>query len=289
MTEPKTDTLPVPGAVLHYDVRSADSSAHPVLMMIGSPMGAAGFVTQAGHFTDRTVVTYDPRGSGRSQRTDGALVTTPDEHADDLHRLISALGSGPVDIFASSGGAVNALALAARHPEQVWTLVAHEPPAFAELPDRGPLLAACEDIHETYVRSGFGPAMAKFIAIASYQGPVPADYADQPAPDPAAFGLPAEDDGSRNDPLVGQNMPSCPAYEHDFGALRAASTRIVIGTGEESAQAVAGRASVAVAQRLGVAPVTFPGGHDGFLGGEYGGMGKPDEFAATLRTVLDDV
>jgi pimeloyl-ACP methyl ester carboxylesterase len=289
MTEPKTDTLPVPGAVLHYDVRSAGSSAHPVLLMIGSPMGAAGFVTQARHFTDRTVVTYDPRGSGRSQRTDGALVTTPDEHADDLHRLISVLGDGPVDIFASSGGAVNALALVARHPEQVWTLVAHEPPAFSELPDREPVLAACEDIHDTYLSSGFGPAMAKFIAIASYQGPVPADYADQPAPDPAAFGLPAEDDGSRNDPLVGQNMPSCPAYEHDFDALRAASTRVIIGVGEESGQVVTGRASTAVAHRLGAEPVIFPGGHDGFLGGEYGGMGKPEEFAETLRIVLDDV
>jgi len=289
MTEPKTDTLPVPGAVLHYDVRSAGSSAHPVLLMIGSPMGAAGFVTQARHFTDRTVVTYDPRGSGRSQRTDGALVTTPDEHADDLHRLISVLGDGPVDIFASSGGAVNALALVAWHPEQVWTLVAHEPPAFSELPDREPVLAACEGIHDTYLSSGFGPAMAKFIAIASYQGPVPADYADQPAPDPAAFGLPAEDDGSRNDPLVGQNMPSCPAYEHDFDALRAASTRVIIGVGEESGQVVTGRASTAVAHRLGAEPVIFPGGHDGFLGGEYGGMGKPDEFAETLRIVLDDV
>src|SRR5260370_24108338 len=98
-------------------------------------MGAAGFVTLAGHFADRTVVTYDPRGAGRSQRTDGALETTPDEHADDLHRLIAALDAGPVDIFASSGGAVNALALAARHPEHLRTLVAHEPPAFRAPPD----------------------------------------------------------------------------------------------------------------------------------------------------------
>jgi pimeloyl-ACP methyl ester carboxylesterase len=287
MTEPKTDTLPVPGAVLHYDIRSADSSTHPALLIIGSPMGAAGFVTLAGHFTDRTVVTYDPRGSGRSQRTDGALETTPDEHADDLHRLISAVDAGPVDIFASSGGAVNALALAARHPEQVRTLVAHEPPAFRELPDHDAVLAACVDIHQTYQRTGFGPAMAKFIALATQQGPIPADYASRPAPDPAAFGLPAEDDGSRNDPLVGQNMISCPSYEHDFGALRAASTRIVIGVGEESGQTVTGRSSVAVAERLGTTPVTFAGGHDGFLGGEYGAMGQPDAFAATLRRLLD--
>jgi len=143
------------------------------------------------------------------------------------------------------------------------------------------------DIHQTYQRSGFGPAMAKFIVLVSQQGPIPADYAGRPAPDPAAFGLPATDDGSRNDPLVGQNMISCPHYQHDFAALRAASTRIVVGVGEESGQMVTGRASVAVAERLGTAPVTFPGGHDGFLGGEYGGMGKPDAFAATLRALLD--
>jgi pimeloyl-ACP methyl ester carboxylesterase len=288
MTEPKTDTLPVPGAVLHYDIRSADSSTHPALLIIGSPMGAAGFVTLAGHFTDRTVVTYDPRGSGRSQRTDGALETRVDEHADDLHRLISAVDAGPVDIFASSGGAVNALALVATHPEQVRTLVAHEPPAFSQLPDRDAVLAACADIHQTYLRSGFGPAMARFIVLVTQQGPIPADYAGRPAPDPAAFGLPAGDDGSRNDPLVGQNMISCPHYEHDFGALRAAPTRIVIGVGEESGQTVTGRSSAAVAGRLGTTPVTFAGGHDGFLGGEYGGMGQPDAFAATLRTLLDD-
>jgi pimeloyl-ACP methyl ester carboxylesterase len=295
MTEPKTDTLSAPGAVLHYDVRSAETpstgtSTEPILLIIGSPMCADGFVTLAGHFTDRTVVTYDPRGAGRSPRTDGALVTSPDEHADDLHRLISALAdqdAGPVDIFASSGGAVNALALVAKHPEQVRTLVAHEPPAFAELPDREAALAACDDIHETYERSGFGPAMAKFIAVISLQGPIPADYAEQPAPDPAAFGLPAGDDGSRNDPLLGLNMPSCPAYEHDFDALRAAPTRIVIGVGEESGQMAAGRAGTAVAARLGTPPVIFPGGHGGFLGGEYGDPGKPDEFAATLREVLD--
>jgi pimeloyl-ACP methyl ester carboxylesterase len=288
MTEPKSHTLDVPGAVLHYDVRSNDSSTEPVLLIIGSPMGAGGFVTLAGHFTDRTVVTYDPRAAGRSQRTDGASETTVGEHADDLHRLISALDAGPVDIFATSGGATNALALVAKHPEQVKTLVAHEPPATQELPDRKPALAASIDIHETYLRSGVGPAMAKFIALVSYQGPIPADYADQPAPDPAMFGLPTEDDGSRNDPLVGQNMISGSHHQLDFDALRSASTHIVIGVGAESGQALAGRAATAVAERLGTTPVIFPGGHDGFLGGEYGRTGDPDAFAATLRQVLTE-
>ena len=98
MTEPKTHTLDAPGAVLHYDVRSNDASTEPVLLLIGSPMGAAGFVTLAGHFTDRTVVTYDPRGAGRSKRTDGASRSTTEEHADDLHRLIGALDAGPAPL-----------------------------------------------------------------------------------------------------------------------------------------------------------------------------------------------
>jgi pimeloyl-ACP methyl ester carboxylesterase len=151
MTEPRTQTLEVPGATLTYDVRRNDSSTEPILLMIASPMGAAGFSTLSKHFTDRTVVTYDPRGSERSVRTDGAAQSTPDEHADDLHRLISALDAGPVDIFASSGGAVNALVLVAKHPEQVRTLVAHEPPAATALPDRDAALAATRAVHETYM------------------------------------------------------------------------------------------------------------------------------------------
>jgi pimeloyl-ACP methyl ester carboxylesterase len=286
MSDPKTYPLDAPGAVLHYDVRSNEASTEPVLLLIGSPMGASGFGTLAGHFTDRTVVTYDPRGSERSKRTDGAAETTPDEHADDLHRLISALDAGPVDIFASSGGAVNAMVLVARHPEQVRTLVAHEPPAAQELPDREAVLAVASGIHQTYERSGSGPAMAKFIALLSHDGLVPDGFADQPGPDPASFGLPAEDDGSRDDPLLGQNMVSCTHCRHDFEALRAAPTRIVVGVGAESGQVMTGRTSVAVAGRLGTPTVTFPGGHGGFLGGEYGQQGEPDAFAATLRRVL---
>ena len=180
----ETRTLDVPGAVLFYDVRENDSSSHAVLLIIGSPMGASGFGTLAEHFDDRTVVTYDPRGAERSKRTDGAAESTPDEHAHDLHRLISVLDAGPVDLFASSGGAVNALALVARHPEQVRTLVAHEPPTSQEVPDREAALAANVDIHETYERSGFGPAMAKFIALVSHEGPIPEGFSNQPAPNP---------------------------------------------------------------------------------------------------------
>jgi pimeloyl-ACP methyl ester carboxylesterase len=286
VTEAKSDTLEVPGAVLHYDVRSSDANDQPPLLLIGSPMAAQAFTTLAGHFPDRTVVTYDPRGAERSRRTDGAAETTPDEHADDLHRLIAALDAGPVDLFATSGGAVNALALVSVHPEQVRTLVAHEPPAAAVLPDRDAIVASAENIRETYEHEGLGPAMAKFIALAVHQGPIPDDYPTRPGPDPAAFGLPAADDGGRDDPLVGQNLVTCTSYEHDLDALREAPTRIVIAVGATSGEALARRAGVALAERLGLTPVTVPGGHDGFLGGEYGAFGEPDAFAAKLREIL---
>jgi hypothetical protein len=156
------------------------------------------------------------------------------------------------------------------------------------LPDREQALPAVVDVHETYDRDDIGPAMAKFIALTSLKGPIPAGFADQPPPNPGDFGLPTEDDGTRDDPLVGQNVVTCTHYEHDFDALRAASTRIVIGGGAESEGEMAHRAAVAVADQLRAEAVIFPSHHAGFLGGEFGMTGDPDAFAATLRQVLTE-
>jgi pimeloyl-ACP methyl ester carboxylesterase len=286
MLEPQTHILDAPGATLTYDVRGAQAGATP-LLIFGSPMDATGFATLASHFTDRPVVTYDPRGTARSVRTNGAREVTPDDHADDIHRIIDALGAGPVDVFATSGGAINALALVAKHPEQVRTLVAHEPPIAEVLPDAEQVLALCRDMYDTYQRSGRGPAMAKFMQFVMWDGPLPADYLDRPAPDPAQFGMSAEDDGSRDDPLLGQNMRSCVPYRADYDALAAAPTRIVVVAGEDSARQEPARAAAGVAERLGLELTMFPSHHGGFLGGEYGMAGKPEEFAAALREVLE--
>jgi pimeloyl-ACP methyl ester carboxylesterase len=285
MTEQTTHTLDVDGATLAYDIRTA-ASPDPVLFLIGSPMGAGGFGTLAGHFPDRTVVTYDPRGVERSTKADPASPSTPEQHADDLHRIITELGTGPVDLFASSGGAVNALALVARHPEDVRTLVAHEPPLASIVPDREGALAVSRAVHETYMQRGFGAGMAHFITVVSHQGPMTAEFAAQPGPDPAMFGMPAEDDGNRTDALLAQNIVSSTHYQPDFEALRAASTRIVIAAGVESEGQLACRGALAAAEKLGTEPVRFPGDHGGFLGGEYGQAGEPDAFAAKLRDVL---
>ena len=208
----ETHVLGVPDGTLTYDVRGElDADSDRALLLVGFPMDASGFDSLASHFGDRPVVTYDPRTTGRSSKSRGGTLLTPVDHAADLHRLIEALGVGPIDLFASSGGAIVALALVAEHPEQVRTLIAHEPPVASVLPDRDRQLAAAEDIHQTYQASGMGPAMAKFLALVAQSGPLPGDYASTPGPDPADFGLPPEDDGSRDDPCRGRaSARSCP-------------------------------------------------------------------------------
>ena len=287
MTEATTRAIEAPGATVTYDVRAGGSPETPPLFLIGSPMGASGFGTLASHFPDRTVITYDPRGAERSTKDDPASASNPDQHADDLHRIIQEVG-GPVDLFASSGGAVNALALVAKHPEDVRILVAHEPPLAAMLPDSENAKAAIRAIQSSYQNGGFGAGMAHFIAITSHRGEFPEDFASQPAPDPAAFGMPTEDDGNRTDVLLAQNIIGTTHYEPDFDALRRASTRIIIAAGAESQGEMANRGGHAVAERLGQQPEIFPSHHGGFLGGEHGWGGDPDAFAAKLRDVLEE-
>ncbi len=285
-TAPVTRTLDIPGVTLTYDVRPADRTTEPPLFLVGSPMAASFFGSLASHFPDRTIVTYDPRGSERSVKADPSTPNSPDEQADDLHRVIEAVG-GPVDMFASSGGAVNALALVARHPDDVRILVAHEPPLPSILPDREAALAAVRAIGDAYERNGFGAGMAAFIVHTSHRGPFTDEAAAAPIPDPATFGLPAADDGSRTDVLLHQNLIGTTHHEPDFEALRAAPTRIVLAAGEESEGTMASRGAYAVAERLGTAVVVFPSHHGGFVGGDGPFAGKPAEFAARLREVLE--
>ena len=217
MTKTQTHTLAAPGVDLVYDVRGPlpPSGGRPALLMIGQPMTAEGFESLAAHFTDRTVVTYDPRGLGRSIRTDGRSDHTPQQQAADLHLLIEALGAGPVDVFASSGGAVTALELVATHPGDVVTLVAHEPPINAVLPDAAAAERARAGFHEAYQAKGTGAGMAAFIAMTSWQGEFTDAYFAQPAPDPAMFGMPTDDDGTRDDPLLSKNSWAITDYRPD--------------------------------------------------------------------------
>lgn len=285
-----THKLETPGATLTYDVQGPLPTAdgRPPLLMIGLPMDASGFTALASHFPDRTVVTYDPRGLGRSVRTDDQVDNVPTVHAEDVHAVIEVLGSGPVEIFASSGGAIVALALVSAHPDDVTTLVAHEPPLLSVLPDAAAADRAAAGYRDAYAANGFGAGMAAFIAMTSWHGEFTDDYFAAPATDPAMFGLPAEDDGSRGHPLLSERSRPVLDYRADIAALVAAPPRIVIGYGEESTGTVTERTSTALADRLGQQPVLFPSHHGGFTGPESGYPGQPEAFAHTLHGVLDN-
>ncbi|MGY4644234.1 alpha/beta fold hydrolase [Cellulomonas sp. URHB0016] len=287
MTTPTTRTLDVPGAALVYDVRGPLPTAdgRPPLLLIGQPMEAAGFETLAGLLPDRTVLTYDPRGLGRSERTDGRTENTPQQQADDLHRLVAEVG-GPVDLLGSSGGAVTGLELVSTHPEDVRTFVAHEPPVLTVLPDATQAFAAEKKVQDAYHRRGFGAGMATFIALTSWQGEFTDEFARDDV-DPAAFGLPTEDDGSRADPLLSGVSNAVTAYEPDVAALTGASTRVVVAAGIESTGLLTWRTSAALADALGQDLTVFPSHHGGFMGGDLGYPGQPEAFAVRLREVLD--
>jgi len=282
-------TLDVPGATVAYDVDGPlpPEDGRPPLMMIGQPMDASGFRTLASHFPDRTVVTYDPRGLGRSTRSDGRTDNDPEVQAEDVHAIIDALGAAPVEMFASSGGAVTALALVAAHPDDVATLVAHEPPMIDVLPDADRARAAQRAFQDVYRQKGSGAGMAAFIAMSSWQGEFTDEYLAQPPPDPAQFGMPSDDDGSRDDPLLSDVSNPITDYRPDVEALTAAPTRVVVAVGTESLDTFTGRTAMATAAALGQVATVFPSHHGGFMGGEFGYAGEPEAFAAKLREVLD--
>jgi hypothetical protein len=134
---------------------------------------------------------------------------------------------------------------------------------------------------------GPGAGMAGFIAMTSWRGEFTDEYFAQPPPDPAQFGLPTEDDGSRDDPLLSDRSWAVTSYRPDVDALAAARARVVIAVGEESLGTFTGRTSVATAELLGQEATVFPSHHGGFMGGEFGYPGQPEAFARKLRAVLD--
>ena len=279
MTTPitaKTETLKVPGANIYYEVRGSG----PVLLMIpGGPADAGAFRRIAGYLeSDYTVVTYDPRGLSHSTLdapvNDERIVQI---FADDAHRLLTATAKEPAFVFGSSGGAVIALELAARHPEQVRTVVSHEPPAPALQPDPARERAAMEEIVRTYRTAGIGPAMQKFMVQTRIRSGPPPPPAGEPTPE-MREGMAQM---TRNmDFWLGHYFLAISAYEPDFDALKAGSSRIVPGVGEESRGELANEGGLNLAKRLGTEAVVFPGAHGGF-------ESNAAEFAARLREVLE--
>jgi pimeloyl-ACP methyl ester carboxylesterase len=264
-----TATLAVPGARLHYELRGSG----PLVVLVGAPMDATAFEPLAELLAvDHTVLTTDPRGINRSSVDDRDRDSTPQLRADDLSRLLSHIDAGPAVVFGSSGGAVSALALVQAHPEQVHTVVAHEPPLEELLPDRDQLRPQTEEMLATYLAGDRVAAWRQFLA-----------QADIAMPDPvfqAVFGGDREPQAAADERFWFEHeMLPTVSWRPDIAALRAVPTRMVIGIGEESGGQICERTSTALGAELGVEPTAFPGGHIGFVE-------DPARFADRLRAVL---
>lgn len=267
-----TRSIDVPGARLHYEVRGSG----PVLLVIGSPMAAAEFAPLAiAMAADHTVVTYDPRGFAGSPVDDPNGPSNPDLRAEDVVAILDDLGVASADVFGSSGGAVTGLALVARFPGRVRTLIAHEPPLLELLPDAEEQRAGSQAITETFLTDGLPAAWMKFMVNAGFDL---AAFGDGP-PEPQGEPVNPEQELAEGARFFVHDLAPTTQYLPDFDALRESQSRIVIGLGAESGHLLTYRTSVAVADRLGTSPVEFPGDHGGF-------MGATGEFAARLRTVL---
>jgi pimeloyl-ACP methyl ester carboxylesterase len=270
-----TNYLTVPGARLYYEV----SGSGPVLLLIpGGTADADGFVPLASFLEDHyTVVRYDPRGISRS-RLDGPAEDVPVEvHADDAHRLLTAIGNQPAFVLGHSGGAVIGLALVERHPELVQTYVAHEPPLVELLPEGDERRKDGQAIYDTYLKEGAGPAMEQFMVVAGMdEPPQPGDL----SPETLEFMTQQMASMEQNlDFFFAHYLLPITSYMPDIATLQGASSRVLVGVGEASVGQETYDTALALAERLGTEAVVFPGDHIGMAT-------HPEAFAEKLDDVL---
>ena len=286
MNRIKTGTLKVPGANLYYEIRGSG----PVLLLIcGGVYDAAGYAGLAQQLADRyTVVSYDRRGNSRSPLDGPPERQSIEVHGDDAHRVLAAAGvtgGEPARVFGNSSGAMIGLELAARHPGQVRTVVAHEPPIFELLPDRDHWRAVVRDVEDTFGAKGAGPAGEVLNAALQMSGDGEEDDrapgggpTPKGDPDPETMQMMARM-GQNFVFFIGYEVPPFARYTPDIAALRASPVRVTMAVGEASRGEPPYRAAFAVAERLGTEPVVFPGDHGGF-------GSEAVAFAARLREVL---
>jgi pimeloyl-ACP methyl ester carboxylesterase len=276
MSTVETRTIEVPGASLYTEV----TGTGPVLLCIsGGPTDAGMFTDLAGRLADRyTVVAYDQRGHSRSALHGDPADIPVSLHADDAATVLGAFGSEPAFVYGNSGGGTIGLELVTRHPDLVRTLVAHEPPLLELLPDAERWRGIHADIYETYLREGAFPAMGKFGAAVEEGGPKYSEEMQQAPQTPEGEAMANRMMGNF-DLFLGHELRQIIGYVPDIDALRAAPARIVVAPGETSGEQSARRATVALAERLGVPVTPLPGAH--------GGWGSdPAEFAERLDRAL---
>jgi clorobiocin biosynthesis protein CloN7 len=267
MSVPTSRVLNVPGASLYYEVQGSG----PVLMLVGHPMGTSGFASIAPLLAETyTVVTYDPRGFARSTIDDADQEAEPVLLADDARRVLEAVSELPAHVFGSSGGAVTGLALVARHPDHVKTLIAHEPPVALLLPQAEEARAGIHQVYNCYRERGISAAWESFSSFTGMNMRPPGDAQPQP---------PSEEAVATSERFFAHGLLPIALYQPDLAALQTTPARVIVAGGSTSKGEFAHRTAVALSEHLGIPLFEFPGGHGGFAT-------DTDDFADVLRHLL---
>ncbi len=153
----------VNGVRLYYEDRG---SGTPLLGLHGAGSSAVFWEDAAERLSELgRVITYDRRGSNRSERPDPYETTSVQEHADDALGLLRALDAEPAVLIGRSYGGTVALDLALRHPRSALGIALLEagPMGLSDEYDAWfmSIRDQCEDVPldavgETVVREVFG-------------------------------------------------------------------------------------------------------------------------------------
>jgi pimeloyl-ACP methyl ester carboxylesterase len=272
MLTPETGALRVPGATLFYKKRG---SGPFLLILQGGDGDAEASNGIADHLAEHyTILTYDRRGLSRSRIDSPFAGMGLETHADDAHRLLTALTAEPALVFGASLGALLGLDLVSRYPGLVHALVSHEPPATQLLPDaeRARAVEDQEEVEAAFRREGIVGAMRRFGVMAgvNFEDREPDVELPRPGPERVA----------NLSFFLTHDAPAVRLYRLDLAALEAAAAKITVAVGRTSGAILPYRCAVALAERLGTQVEDFPGGHNGFVT-------HPRAFAKRLHEVLE--
>ena len=264
-TSVSSGTVVSEGADIYFEGRGSG----PGLLLISGGGGDAG--SYAG-LADRlaaeyTVLTYDRRGNSRSRLRTVPTKLRVEQQSADARAVLECNGLGSASVFGSSSGAVIGLDLAARWPHIVELLVAHEPPVIGVLDDADRWFAFFDELDRTLEEEGVGPALMKFMSSVgrAENEPRPAELMQRLAGNWEFFAR--------------YEMRPVAEFVPDLEALRENEVPLVFAGGHGSRSYYYCRAGEALAARLGVEFVEFPGHHMAYLD-------DADSFAPILRQIL---
>jgi pimeloyl-ACP methyl ester carboxylesterase len=278
--EARTDRVDAEGDELVFDVRGRGA---PLLLIPGGASDATAYALVAPLLAgDYTVITYDPRGYGRSTRRDPQNYEVGQQGRDAV-AVIAAAGFDAALVFGSSGGAIIGLEMARSQPRAVAELVAHEPPAIRVLPDAAEIQRGMAGVYLRAWTEGPESAFLHFLKLAEL--PV---IEGRPITD-AEIAQILQDVGAQEwlrsaESFVKYEMLPVSNYKPDVAMIKEHGVKVVLGVGERSLDKIYGRAAPLLAEQLGGPLVTFPGDHVSYLD-----PAQVDAWVAALRPALDRI